>query len=179
MHCPSLKHNKMGIWPFSSFFPFQYSWSLQPSVKQDFKRDSGAKTLRRAASWPQLQNSVLSLDISLHFSGLLTLPQAVTYFDRLQSLETDKAHVLCTYSLPDICWWCHSSSQANFHTILLVMPTKCESWPLTVGFYCSCIKWFFPTGCSIHPVAIQRLWAALPRFPLTLSTSLHFLDMKP
>lgn len=153
-HCPSLKHNKMGIWPFSSFLPFQYSWSLQPSAKQIFKPDSGAKTLRRAASWPQLQNTVLSLDISLHLSVLLSLPQAVTYL-QLQSLQTDKAHALWTYSWADICWWCHSSSQANFLTILLLMPTKCQCWPLIVGFYCSCIKWFFPTGWGIHPVAIQ------------------------
>lgn len=175
-----LETQQMGIWPFSSFFPLQYSWSLQPSAKQDFKPDSGAKTLRRAASWPQLQNTVLSLDISLHFSVLLSLPQAVTYFDRLQSLETDKADALCTYSLADIFWWCHSSSQAKFLTILLLMPTECQSWPLTVGFYCLCSKGFIPSGCCIHPVVIQSYELLFTTtLPSDLSTNLHFLDRKP
>lgn len=45
-------HNKMGIWPFSSLFPFPYSWSLQSSAKHYLKPHSGPKVLITAASWP-------------------------------------------------------------------------------------------------------------------------------
>lgn len=33
-------HNKKGIWPFSSLFPFHYSWSLQSSAKHYLKPHS-------------------------------------------------------------------------------------------------------------------------------------------
>lgn len=127
----------MGIWPFSSFFPFQYSWSLQPSAKQDFKPDSGAKTPEKSRIMISTsEHSVISRHLTPFLCLAFSTPKQL--LDRLQSLETDKAHALCTYSLADTCCWCNSSSQANFLTILLLMPTKWQSWPLIVGFYCSC-----------------------------------------